>query len=346
MFDRYVLYGAYRKVSYRQEGVISAGDDIRKERVNRDTFYGAIGTVISAGCSIFIGFPISNWTTSSQVCSLPEINNINTTDIFVNLLENTTFKEDDKAWTGTVIKYTKFAAFIVLLDMLKIEKNGNQYTSELLRKSWYEYQEICLKEGRFVLFNRHTIGNAAKDNEVFWTPIFRSHTVVSGIISITELNGVVNMLIQICFSKEEYDRLQSTYCDISCICRSGRTCGYHYPDISSCCYQLIRFYKEQLKQVNEKLPGTEFSSYTGIKDTNEEVNSLGYKELSDNSQQNNETGLKASQDEVDNQGYLISEQHYHIIPEVEVHYVEANAAESYEDEEHIDKDGYLEPVTK
>lgn len=40
------------------------------------------------------------------------------------------------------------------------------------------------------------------------------------------------------------------------------------------------------------------------------------------------------------------EQHYHTIPEVEVHYAEANVAEINDDKEHIGNDGYLVPVSK
>lgn len=48
------------------------------------------------------------------------------------------------------------------------------------RISWYDYQERCLKDGSFVLYKRSTTGKDAKENEAFWTPIFRSHTIVSG----------------------------------------------------------------------------------------------------------------------------------------------------------------------
>lgn len=96
--------------------------------------------------------------------------------------------------------------------------------------------------------------------------------------------------------------------------------------------------------MNERLPGTEFSNYTGIEDSNEEVDSPGYNELSDDSSQHNESEFEAPKDNVDSQGYLMYEQHYHTIPEVEVHYAEANIAESYGDKEHICNDGYLVPV--
>ncbi|CAG2211721.1 unnamed protein product [Mytilus edulis] len=367
-------------------------------------------------CSIFIGFPISNWTTSSEVCSLPKVNNINITDMFINLLENTTFKEADKAWTGTVIKYTKFAAFIgcgrsyspidsgknvetvedclrhcsdysfasyfviksskcfcisdkpeinsdvndcrtvctnvsytpcssgrssmvfsfvedinipttntyIEQECVTVNKGQNRFivrdcnahyfygcrntSYELISNSWYGYQEKCLKDGWFVLFNRPTISDDANENLVFWTPIFRSHALVSGKHAGTEF----------C--------VPSTFCDISCI-------G-------------IRLYEEQLKQVNERLPGTEFSNYAGIEDSNEEVNNPRYNELSDESSQNNETGFEASKDKVDSQGYLMPEQHYHTILEVEEHYAEANVAEINGDKEHIGNDGYLVPVSK
>lgn len=52
--------------------------------------------------------------------------------------------------------------------------------AELTRHSWYNYQERCLKDGSFVLFNRNTIGIGAKNTGVFWTPMFRSHALVPG----------------------------------------------------------------------------------------------------------------------------------------------------------------------
>lgn len=108
----------------------------------------------------------------------------------------------------------------------------------------------------------------------------------------------------------------------------------------------IRIYKDQLRRVNERLPGTEFSTYTGIEETNEEPYDPEYNELTANLPQHVERRMNTSNDRVDNQGYLVPEQHYHTIPEVEVHYAEANVTERYDDEEHIDTDGYIEPVTK
>ncbi|CAC5409967.1 unnamed protein product [Mytilus coruscus] len=498
----------------------------------------------TGGCSIFIGFPISNWTTSSQVCSLPEINNINTTDIFINLLDNTTFKEDDKAWTGTVIKYTKFAAFIG--QHINLEVNQSMLTFEIRNLvKIFVYEEILqesaakmnkvvgsdliiLKAQNVEQKTRHLnfkemekkkksrriqIKRIRNANRKGWrtkrcgrsySPIdsgknvktvedclrhcsdysFASYFVIKSskcfcISDKPEINGDVNDCRTVCtnvrytpcssgrsalvfsFIEDINITITNTYIEQECVttnkdqnrftisdcnakylygCRNisgkhsgtefcvavkkGKTneftveeCSRKFPFlcsrsimmnkiadsprivtfpasvaaaefvviiilvflvvlISVKSFKRIRFYKEQLKQVNERLPGTEFSTYTGIEETTEEVNNTGYKELSDNSQQNNEMGLEASEDGVDNQGYLIPEQHYHTIPEVEVHYAEANAAESYEDEvhyaeanaaesyedevhyaeanaaesyedeEHIDKDGYLEPVTK
>lgn len=47
----------------------------------------------------------------------------------------------------------------------------------------------------------------------------------------------------------------------------------------------MRMYEENLKRVNERLPGTEFSNYTGIDKTNEEIDGSAYNELSDISPQ-------------------------------------------------------------
>ncbi|XP_071132845.1 uncharacterized protein [Mytilus edulis] len=424
-------------------------------------------------CLIFIGFPISNWTTSSQVCSLQEVNNINTTDTFSNLSENTTFKEGDKAWTGTVIKYTKFAAFIgcgrsyspidsgknvqtvedclqhcsdysfasyfvlksskcyclknkptingdindcrtvctnasytpcssgrsalvfSFVEDIKItttntyieqecvttNRDQNRFTvsdcnakylygcrntsTELIRQSWHNYQERCLKEGSFVLFNRNTIGRRAKNNGKFWTPIFRSHALVSGKHSGTKFCVAVKKGKTNEFTVEECSRKFPFLCSRS-ISRNKIAYSPHivtFPAsiaavelvviiilvflvvvISFKSYKRLRIYEEQLKQVNERLPGTEFSNYTGIEDSNEEGNSPGYNELSDDSTQHNESEFEPPKDNVYSQGYLMSEQHYHTIPEVEVHYAEANVAEIYGDKEHIGNGGYLVPV--
>lgn len=78
--------------------------------------------------------------------------------------------------------------------------------------------------------------------------------------------------------------------------------------------------------MNERLPGTECSTYTGIEVDNEEFNNSGYNELAVNSPQllpdchENEMD---PDEEMDYQGYLVPEQHYLTIPKEEVHYAEA-----------------------
>ncbi|XP_076074297.1 uncharacterized protein LOC143045580 isoform X2 [Mytilus galloprovincialis] len=267
-----------------------------------------------SGCSTFIGFPESSWTTSSHVCSLPKIEQINTTDVFNNSSNYMVYKNVEKAWTGTVIKHTKWAAFIgcgislspkdsgisvkTAEDCLKhcsdhssatyfaikssicvclthkpalnddindcriecdnaiytpcssgrsslvftfvedviiqptttyIEKEcvtttkdknkfivsdcnapyifGCKNTSiQLTAKSWYEYQELCLKDGSSVLFNRNTIGNHASEKPL-WTPIFRSHIVVTGKLSVNDSCvavskvGTNNLTVENCASQ-------------------------------------------------------------------------------------------------------------------------------------------------
>ncbi|VDI25853.1 Hypothetical predicted protein, partial [Mytilus galloprovincialis] len=117
--------------------------------------------------------------------------------------------------------------------------------------------------------------------------------------------------------------------------------------ISIKAFRRIRIYQEKLQKVNEMLPGTEFSNYTGIEDTNVDVHDSAYKELSDNvsSLQKNihERRMDTSEDTVDYQGYLVPEQHYHTIPEVEVHYAESDLAQSNPNKENVDSDDYLEP---
>ncbi|CAC5408442.1 unnamed protein product [Mytilus coruscus] len=389
---------------------------------------------ISQGGSFFIGLPASNWTTSSHVCSLQGIDKINTTDVFNHSsLAHTISEEVEKVWTGTVIKYTKWAAFIgcgrsfssldsgrsvktmddclrhcsdysfasyfvmksskcyCIADRPEINDDINDCRTECtnaiytpcssgrsalvftfveavyVSKSWYDYQELCLKEGNSVLYNRNTLGEGAKVNTFFWTPIFRTHSVVTERLSETDL------CVALSKSERKYFTLEH------CSARFPFLCTYKAPRntivyntvnntfptsvavvelvviiilvflvviISFKSFKRIRIYKEKLKRVNERLPGTEFSFYTGIEETNEEVNDPGYNELSDNLSQHDDRRMDTSNDRVDNQGYLISEQHYHTIPEVEIHYAEANVAESYGNEEHVDKDGYLEPVTK
>ncbi|VDI28366.1 Hypothetical predicted protein [Mytilus galloprovincialis] len=118
--------------------------------------------------------------------------------------------------------------------------------------------------------------------------------------------------------------------------------------ISIKAFRRIRLYQDQLKRVNERLPGTEFSNYTAIEETNEDVNDSGYKELSHNVTEQrakrNKKGTNQSEDKMDYQGYLVPEQHYHTIPEVEVHYAAGNVDERTLHQERFDSDDYLEPV--
>lgn len=49
-----------------------------------------------------------------------------------------------------------------------------------LPKSWYVYQETCLKEGSSILYQRETLSKKALAGRYYWTPIFRTQTVVTG----------------------------------------------------------------------------------------------------------------------------------------------------------------------
>lgn len=87
-----------------------------------------------------------------------------------------------------------------------------------------------------------------------------------------------------------------------------------------------------LKKVNERFPGTEFSTYTGIEENNEDLNNLGYNEFAVTTSHRlaefHEIEIDTRDDAMDYQGYLVPEQHYHRIPETEVHYTEASVAEN------------------
>lgn len=49
-----------------------------------------------------------------------------------------------------------------------------------LHQSWYEYQETCLKEGSSILYQKDTLPQKSSAGRYYWTPIFRTHTVVTG----------------------------------------------------------------------------------------------------------------------------------------------------------------------
>ncbi|CAG2228723.1 unnamed protein product [Mytilus edulis] len=373
------------------------------------------------GCTIFIGLPESNWTTSSKVCLLPKIENINTTDISFRSSENLLFKHNGKAWTGTVIRYTKFAAFIgcgrkyspidsgrnvksvkdclrhcsdyssasyfvmkssrcyclsgvpdisddindcraectntidtpcgsgrsalvftfvkdisITIENTYIEQEcvttnkeehmftirdcnakylyGCKNTSSFVfsRISWYDYQERCLKDGSFVLYNRNTTGKDAKEKKVFWTPIFRSHTVVSGKYSGKYLCVAIQKADTNTFTVEECSTKFPFLCSESKKKKTidDITPNVQFPQIITLptfvvvadllvililiiliviiCIKSsrgMRMYEENLKRLNERLPGTEFSNYTGIDKTSEEIDGSAYNELSDISPQ-------------------------------------------------------------
>ncbi|XP_052070742.1 uncharacterized protein LOC127709319 isoform X2 [Mytilus californianus] len=435
-------------------------------------------------CSVFIGFPESSWATSSDVCSLPVIEKINTTVISNESSNYMDYKKAEKAWTGTVIKYTKWAAFIgcgrslapmdsgisvkttedclrhcsddasttyfiikssrcycltykpeinigdindcrtkcsnasytpcssgrsalvfTFVEDLNIEstkayiekecltttKDKSKYlirdcnatylfgckntSSELIPKSWYEYQEFCLKQGSSVLYKRNTIGNKAKAGISYWTPIFRSHTVVNGKHTGKEFCLAVSnaeskyFIVENCTSQFPFlcsgDQMKNMIDNSKSNDRYPRYITLPLPVvvavilfviilifiivlISTKAFKKIRIYQEKLKKVNERLPGTEFSNYTGIEDTNEELHDSAYKELSDNVSQLrtncHERKMDTSEDTFDYQDYLVPEQHYHTIPDVEVHYDAADVAERNSNKENFDSDDYLEPV--
>lgn len=84
----------------------------------------------------------------------------------------------------------------------------------------------------------------------------------------------------------------------------------------------LRFYKEKLQKVNERLQGTEFSEYTGLDESNVEGNESGYRELSPRMQQRSTIRqAHTPRDQLDHQGYLVPEQHYQTITE-NLHYAE------------------------
>ncbi|XP_071132848.1 uncharacterized protein [Mytilus edulis] len=241
-----------------------------------------------SGCSFFIGLPESSWTTSSQVCSLPGIEMINTDDVFNKSSDYMVYKGVEKSWTGTVVKHTRWAAFIgcgrslshmdfgisvkTAEDCLRLcsdyitathfiikdttcycltykpEINGDindcrrpctnashtpcssgrsalvftfvedlntnptqkyienecltttqdkskyvvsdcnenylygcsNNTFVIIKLSWYAYQEKCLEENSFILYRKDTLPKKATAETYYWTPIFRTHTVVTG----------------------------------------------------------------------------------------------------------------------------------------------------------------------
>ncbi|XP_052071650.1 uncharacterized protein LOC127709986 isoform X2 [Mytilus californianus] len=233
---------------------------------------------------------------------------------------------------------------------------GCRNTSSVLSmKSWYDYQEECLKEGVFVLYDRNTLGSHAHSNEIYWTPIFRSHTVSSG----TAVER--DFCIALSNAENRYFTIESCSTLLPFLCsktkressKNGSESDItHHPlialltsviiaaalliilliflmiMISSKTLGRLRFYKEKLQKVNERLQGTEFSEYTGLEEVNVEGNESGYRELSPNMQQlSTERHAHTPRDQLDHQGYLVPEQHYQTIQE-NLHYAETGITEN------------------
>ncbi|CAC5409968.1 unnamed protein product [Mytilus coruscus] len=355
------------------------------------------------------------------MCSLAGIDNINNIDIFNESSDYMGINKVKKAWTGTAVKYTKWAAFIgcgrryssidsersikTIEDCLRhcsgyssssyfVMKSSTcscltdkpetyddindcratcthpsntpcQYGQSALvfafveavlsKKSWYDYQEECLKEGIFVLYDRNTLGSHAHSNEIYWTPIFRSHTVSSG----TAVER--DFCIALSNAENRYFTIESCSTLLPFLCaktkmessKNGSESDItHHPlkalltsviiaaalliillifmmiMISSKTLGRLRFYKEKLQKVNERLQGTEFSEYTGLEEINVEGNESGYRELSPNMQQlSTERHAHTPRDQLDHQGYLVPEQHYQTIQE-NLHYAETGITEN------------------
>ncbi|XP_063447042.1 uncharacterized protein LOC134726565 [Mytilus trossulus] len=56
--------------------------------------------------------------------------------------------------------------------------NNNSFVT--IKLSWYAYQEKCLEDKSFILYQKDTIPKKAAAEKYYWTPIFRTHTVVTG----------------------------------------------------------------------------------------------------------------------------------------------------------------------
>ncbi|CAC5404648.1 unnamed protein product [Mytilus coruscus] len=153
-------------------------------------------------------------------------------------------------------------------------------------------------------------------------PVQRQHTATTGMFNNT--TGVISCI----------ERNLQILCEVSLVDEANEK--VKILTISSVIFVTgweitkITFYKEKLRKVNERLSGTEFSTYTGIVDTNEEVNDSGYNGLSVNTPQLladcNRNENDTQDDGLVNQDYLVPEQHYHTIQEVEIHYAEADVA--------------------
>ncbi|CAC5425780.1 unnamed protein product [Mytilus coruscus] len=226
-------------------------------------------------------------------------------------------KEVEKAWTGTVIKYTKWATFIGC---------GRSQST--------------LKSGISVKTAEDCLIHCSDDSSVTYF-IIKSSTCYC-LTYKPEINGDINDCRAEC-SNASYTPCSSGRSALvfsivqgtisrndSCLAVSKAETKYFAVEDCSCQFPFLCL---------------------GSQETNEEVNDSGYKELSDNVTQlraNRHDGIMdTSEDTMDSQGYLIPEQHYHTIPGVEVHYAAANITERNSDKEKevLDRDDYLVPVT-
>ncbi|CAC5386349.1 unnamed protein product [Mytilus coruscus] len=376
---------------------------------------------ILRGCSVFIGFPESTWATSSDVCSLPVIEKINTTIISNKSSNYMDYKKAEKAWTGTdvaeVFHLDSGISVKTTEDCLRhcsdyasttyfIIKSSRCYCLTYRPEINIGYINDCRTKCSNASYTPCSSGRSALvftfvedlniestkayiEKECLTTTKDESKYLIRD-CNATYLFGCKNtsrkltgkeFCLAVSNAESKYFIVENCTSQFPFLCSGDEkrttikdtTSSKRFPRfilvptsivvavilfdiilifimvlISIKTLRKIRIYQEKLKKVNERLPGTEFSNYTGIEDTNEEVHDSAYKELSDNVSQLktncHERKMDTSEDIVDYQDYLVPEQHYHTIPDVEVHYAAADVAERNSNKENFVRDDYLEPV--
>ncbi|CAC5375877.1 unnamed protein product [Mytilus coruscus] len=208
---------------------------------------------------------------------------------------------------------------------------------------------MCSKKGQHLLQAPQILGNEFRQRTKYWISLFRRKKFSWG----EDFTKTVCVAARI-QANGSY-RLKSHFCNesLEALCHKPDHTNYGSSDsevmiaslgtvlgvvvvciivVAAINYRRISIYKDKLKKVNERLPGTEFSTYTGIEENNEEPNNLGYSELvvstSHRLAECHEIEMDTRDDAMDYQGYLVPEQHYRTIPETDVHYTEAYIAEN------------------
>ncbi|CAC5361442.1 unnamed protein product [Mytilus coruscus] len=246
-----------------------------------------------------------------------------THNLIVNTIETGTY------WVGAKVGFKR--------NINPLDKSHSSVTNV----TWLEAEQMCNEKDQNLLQRPTVIGHEFRNGKYYWVSFFRKKNIswgeggdkdVCAAITIFP-NRSVSLVSKFCTdiraalcyrTKTPANEGRTNFGDCNVpglitLPLAGKTIKLRITLCINIVHVKMSMYIERLNEVNMRLPGTEFSTYTGVVENNEEVNDSAYRDLILHTPQlspfyENET--RQAEDSLDNPDYIVPEQHYHTIAEI------------------------------